>query len=59
MVARGRVGVAQNRKIDEEHDEYCIDKVFQLAKVKLERDGEEGREALCMQNCSINFWDEN
>ena len=30
---------------------------FQLAKVKFDRVGEEGSEALGMENCSINIWD--
>ena len=28
-----------------------------MAKVKLDRDGEGGREALAMGNCSIDIWD--
>ena len=30
---------------------------FQLAKIKFCREGEEGKEALGMRNCSINIWD--
>ena len=29
---------------------------FQVAKVKFDRDGEAGREALAMANCSIDIW---
>ena len=32
--------VGQNREIDEEHDEDCVEVGFQLARVKLDRDGE-------------------
>ena len=48
-------GVGQNRKTDEEHDEDCVEEWFQLARVKFDRDGEGGREALSMGNCSINI----
>ena len=50
-------GVGKNRETDEEHDEDCIQEGFQLAGVKFDRDGETGREALGMANCSINIWD--
>ena len=40
--------VGQNRETDEEHDEDCVDEGFQLASVKLDRDGKGGREALGM-----------
>ena len=30
---------------------------FQLTKVKCDRDGDGGREFLCMGRCSINIWD--
>ena len=46
--------VGQNRETNEEHDEYCVEKGFNLARVKFDRDGEGGREALGMGNCSIN-----
>ena len=39
----------QNREIDEEHDEGCVDEGFQLARVKYDRDGEGDREALGLQ----------
>ena len=32
--------VGQNREIDEEHDEDCVEVGFRLARVKLDRDGE-------------------
>ena len=41
-------------EIDEEHNEYCVEESFQLARVKFNRDGKEGREALGMGYCSIN-----
>ena len=33
-------GVGQNRETNEKHDEDCAEERFQLARVKLERDGE-------------------
>ena len=50
--------VGQNREITEEHEDDCVEEGFQLARVKLEKDGEKRREALGMGNCSINNWDE-
>ena len=49
--------VRQNRKIDKEHDEDCVEEGFQLAKAKYTKDGEGGREALVVRNCGINIWD--
>ena len=40
---------------DEEHDEHCVEEGFQLTSVKLDNDGEGGREALGMGNHSINI----
>ena len=48
-------GVGQNRETDEEHDEDCVKEGFQLARVRFDREGEGGREALGMRNCSINI----
>ena len=48
-------GVRQNRKTDEEHDGDCTEEGFQLAKVRIDRDSEGGREALGMGHCSINI----
>ena len=50
-------GVGQNRETDEEHDEYCVEEGFQLARVKYDRDGEGGRGVLVVENCSISIWD--
>ena len=50
-------GVGQNRETDEEHDENGVEEGFLLARVKYDRDGEGGREALGVENCSINIWD--
>ena len=47
--------VRQSRKTDEEHEEHCAEKRFQLAKVKFDREGENDREALGMGYCSINI----
>ena len=47
--------VGQNREIDEEHDEDCIEKGFPLARIKYDRDSEGGREALVVRNCSVNI----
>ena len=40
--------VGKNRETNEEHDEDCVDEGFQLARVKFDRDGKEGGEALGM-----------
>ena len=45
--------VGQIRETNEEHDENCVVDGFQLTRVKFDRDGEGGREALGMGNCSI------
>ena len=37
--------VWQNMETDEEDDEDCAEERFQLARVKFDRDGEEGRKA--------------
>ena len=50
-------GVGQNRETDEEYDEDCVEEGFQLARVKVDKDGKRGREALRMANCCINIWD--
>ena len=47
--------VGQNREIDEEHDEDCIEEGFPLARIKYDRDSEGGREALVVRNCSVNI----
>ena len=46
--------VEKNKETDEEHDENCIDEGFQLARVKFDRDGKAGRDALVMGYCSSN-----
>ena len=46
--------VEKNKETDEEHDENCIDEGFQLARVKSDRDGKGGRDALVMGYCSSN-----
>ena len=48
-------GVGQNRETSEEHDEDCIEEEFQLARIKYDRHSEGGREALGMENCSVNI----
>ena len=50
-------GVGKNRETSEEHDEDCVEEGFQLARVKFDRDGEVGSEALGMGNRSINISD--
>ena len=45
-------GVEQNRETDEEYDEDCVEEGFQLARMKFERDGMGGREAIGMGYCS-------
>ena len=37
----------------------CVEQECQLARVKYDRGGEGGREALGVGNCSINIWDES
>ena len=49
-------GVRQNRETDENHGEVCVEEGFQLARVKLDRDNEWGRETLGVENCIINIW---
>ena len=48
-------GVGQNREIDEEDDENCVEEGFHLARVKVDKDVERGTEALGMGNCCINI----
>ena len=48
-------GVGQNMETDEEHDEDCAEEGFQLARVKLDKDGEGSKEALGMGNRSIKI----
>ena len=45
--------VRKNRETNEKHDEDCVEEGFQLSRVKFGRDGEGGREALGIKNCSI------
>ena len=47
-------GVGEKRETDKEHDEDCVEDGFQLIRVKFDRVGEGSREALGLQNCSIN-----
>ena len=59
------MGEDKIEKPNEEHDEDCVEEVFQLPRVKFDeggrgdmvRDSEGGREALGMGNRSINIWD--
>ena len=39
-------GIGQNRQTDKEHDEDWVEEEFQLTRVKFDRDGNGGREAL-------------
>ena len=48
--------VGKNRETDEKDDEDCVDEGLHLARVKLDRDGKGGREALVMGYCSSNTW---
>ena len=47
--------VGKNRETNEEHDMDCFKERFKLTRVKFDSDGEEGREALGMENCNINI----
>ena len=58
VLASGRIG-QEKQETDEEYDEDCVKEGFQLARVKFDRDGETGREALGMRNCSINLLNES
>ena len=49
-------GARQYRQIDEEHDKDCVKERFKLARVKFDRDVQEGREVLGMRNCSIKIF---
>ena len=48
-------GVGQNRETTEEHDDDFVEEEFQLTGVKIDKDGEERREALGVGNRSINI----
>ena len=48
-------GLRLNRETDGNHDECCVKERFQLARVKLDRIDEGGREALSMWNFSISI----
>ena len=50
MVESGRT----NRETDEEHHEDCVEEEFHLTRVKLDRNGKGGREAVGMECCSRN-----
>ena len=50
-------GVGQNRETDKEHDKDGVEEGIHLARVKYDRDGEEGRESLVLGNYSIEVWD--
>ena len=47
--------VGQNRETVEEYDEDGAEGEFQMARVKLDRNGEGDRKALGLRNCSINI----
>ena len=47
--------VGQNRETNKEHDEDCVKEGFHLARLKLDKDGETGREALGIGNHSIKI----
>ena len=47
--------VGQNRETNEEHDEDCIEKGFQLTRINYNRDNEGDREALGVEECSVNI----
>ena len=49
--------VEKNRKTDEEYDNDCVEKEFQLVREKFDKDGEGSREAVGMDCYSIIIWD--
>ena len=48
-------GLGKYRETNEEHDKDCVEEEFQLARAKLDRNGEARRKALGMGNCSTNM----
>ena len=48
-------GVGQNRETDTGHYEDCVEEEFQLARVTYDRNGGGNREALVVENRSINI----
>ena len=49
--------VEKSRKTDEEYDNDCVEKEFQLVREKFDKDGEGSREAVGMDCYSIIIWD--
>ena len=47
--------LARNTETDKEHDGDCVEQGFQLARVKSYRNGDGGRKAFGVGNCSINI----
>ena len=47
--------VEQNREVNDKHDTDSVKEGFHLARVKFDKDGEEGREAPDMEIGSINI----
>ena len=45
----------QNRDTDEEHNEDCVEEGLHLVRVKFDRVGDGGRQALLMGYCNINI----
>ena len=50
-------GLGQNRETNEEHDEDCVEEGFQSTRAKLNRNGNGGKKAINMGNCSISISD--
>ena len=51
----GMLLIGLGKNMETEHDEDCVEERFQLAREKLDRNGNRGRKALGMGNCSINI----
>ena len=52
-------GVGKNRQTNEEHDKYCAEDRFQLARVKFDRDGKVVKLQVCGIVASIFEMDWN
>ena len=50
-------GVEQNRETDKEHGKDCVEDGFQLARVKYDMDGEEGREVLIVVSIVVSIFE--
>ena len=59
VVVFGRMGVGQNREIDEEHNKDCVEERLQFARVKFDRGGAGSRKTVWGIVISIFQVDQN